>query len=415
MLLRRLVAFPESRRILVLHMLAYVCVSVEYGVTGIMVATLLRGGFGASSWQTLMATSSVSIMSLLAIFWNEVYRRLEVRTYLVALYVIAIVPLGLIALCSTAWPLVICVLLSAFGTGGIQSLYADILRSCYPPASRGRIFTVLKTIEQLVVMVTAYGIGTWLDHYHLAYRVYYPLAVVVIGIGFLMLHRITCQTLFRERPRLAHAQGILRSMRGAWRNMFAVLGRDPYFRRYETAFCTYGLGWMICYSLLAFLVVDKLKLNYQAIAVSTQSALQLTVLVMLVPAGLLMDRIGPIRLSGWTFLFLLLYPVGLLFVWDAWSLTIITILYGVGMAGVNLSWTMGPLTLAKNAADAPHYLAIHATLVSVRAILGQLPAVAYYRWTNQLAPPFVVAAILFVVGAALMFRLERQRSAEPAK
>lgn len=413
--LRRLVAFPESRRILTLHLVAIFCLSVEYGVTGIMIATLLYKTLGASKTQVLIATSSVPVMSLLAIFWNEIYRRISVGKYLLLLWSVAIVPLGLISLFSTAGPVLVCVLICAFGTGGIQSVYADILRSCYAPVKRGRVFSVLKAIEQFMVMATAISIGIWLDHNHAAYRMYFPLAVVVIGIGFVLLYRITCQQLFRERLLPPVAAGIARSMRGAYRQMFAVFQKDPEFRQYETAFCTYGLGWMICYSLLPFLVTDKLGLKYGQIAFSTQMALQLTTLLMLVPIGMLMDRIGPIRVSCWTFLFLIIYPVGLLFVWNAASLTAFTIVYGIGMAGVNLSWTMGPVTLAKEASQAPQYLAIHATLVSLRALLGQLPAVLWYKHTHQLRPPFVAAALLFLVGSFLMFRLGRKRSVVPQK
>jgi hypothetical protein len=409
--LRRLVAFPESQRILVIHMLAYLCVAVEYGVTGIMVATLLRDRFGASTWQTLMATSSVPIMSLMAIFWNEVYRRLHVGAYLLALWTVAVLPLGLIACFASAWPVLICVLIAAFGTGGIQSLYADILRNCYPPAARGRIFSVLKTIEQSVMMVTSFAVGTWLDARHDAYRYYFPITVAVVGVGFLLLHRITREPLFLERPRETSTQPILTSLGGAYRNMLAALRNDPGFRRYETAFGIYGLGWMICYSLLAFLVTDKLGLRYQHIALSTQSVLQFTTLVMLLPAGMLLDRIGPIRLCGWTFLMLIAYPLGLLFATHAGWLAAYTVIYGVGMASVNMCWTMGPVSLAKNPSQAPHYLAIHATLVAVRAVFGQLPAVAFYHWTGRLGPPFVAAAVLFGIGSILMFRLARWREA----
>lgn len=390
-------------------MVAMFCLSVEYGVAGGMVAVLLRKTLGASEWQTLVATSCVSIMSLLAIFWNEVYRRVNTGRYLLLLWALAILPLSGIAFFSSPGPVLACLLVSALGTGGIQSIAADILRSCYPPISRGRIFSVLKTIEQLVIMVTALSVGFWLDHNHYAYRIYFPLSVGVVGVGFLLLYRISRQPLFQERLRQQQtARPLGASLRGAYQSMLAVLKKDAAFRAYETAFCAYGIGWMMCYALMPFLVADILHLDYKEVAWSTQVVVQLTTLLTLMPGGLLLDRIGPIRLSAWTFAFLVVYPIGLLFVWNVWSLMAVTVLYGIGMMGVNLSWTIGPVTLARDASHAPHYLAIHATLVAVRGLLGQFPAVAWYYFSGQIRPPIAAAGLLFLIGALLMARLDRR-------
>src|SRR5205085_11868331 len=72
MFLHRIVAFPESRRILRLHLVAQVFLAVEAGVFT-MIPVLLRGRFAASEWQTMLATASQAFMAMLAIFWNELY------------------------------------------------------------------------------------------------------------------------------------------------------------------------------------------------------------------------------------------------------------------------------------------------------------------------------------------------------
>jgi hypothetical protein len=390
------------------------CLSVQWGVAA-MTPFLLRKTLGANDWQTFIATSSISGMYLLAIFWNEVYRRLSSGRYLLLLWMLAIVPLGAVALFKTPWPVLACILLSATGTSGIQPIVADILRSCYPPATRSRVFSVLKTIEQLVVMASALGIGIWLTRNHYAYRVFFPISAVIIGLGLLLLYRITREALFRERLWREPSLPLLRSIMLAWRSMADAMRRDPDFRQFETGYTIYGLGWMMCYALMPFLVVDFLRLTYEQVAWSTQSVQQLTIVLTLVPVGLLMERIGPIRLSGWTHVLLVIYPLGLLFVWDAWSLAVLTVLYGVGMTSMNLVWTIAPVTLAKDASQAPHYLAIHATLVSVRALLGQLSAVAYYHFTGQIRPPLAFAGVLFAVAAVIMFRLDRRRAGQPVR
>jgi len=133
----------------------------------------------------------------------------------------------------------------------------------------------------------------------------------------------------------------------------------------------------------------------------------MVLLAMTVPTGYLMDQLGPVRLSGWAFASLVVYPLGLIMAGGVWGIAAATFLYGLGITAVTLAWTIGPITMARNAAEAPHYLAIHATLVSIRAILVQFPAVAIYKYTGSVRIPLVIAAVMFLLGSTLMLRLSR--------
>lgn len=414
MIFRRLIAFPESKQILVLHVLAAPFLAVQLAVIA-MAPFLLRRHFCASELQVVLATSSAALLSMLAIFWNQAYVRLQPGRYLLVMWLLSVLPLGGVAFCSSAWPVLLLVLVSAAGMGGIQSVIGDILRNCYPPRSRNRVFSILKVLEQSTVMVSTFGIGVWLDHNVQAYRIYFPLAVALIGTGLFLVARITQQRLFQERLVPASEElreSLLRGLFGAFRKMRAVLAADPRFRRYEAAYCVYGLGWNICNALVPFVAIDILRLRYGQVGFSTQAACQFTLILMLLPASLLTDRLGPIRMSAWSFAWLLLWPLGLMVARNVVDLTIVTVLYGIGITAVNLTWTLGPVTLARNAAHAPQYLAIHATLVSVRAVLGQFPPVYLYYRYHQIWPSLVTAALLFATGAVMMARLERDSRLE---
>jgi MFS family permease len=189
--------------------------------------------------------------------------------------------------------------------------------------------------------------------------------------------------------------------------MWQVFVDDRDFRRYEIGYFIYGLGWMICTALLPFLVVDHLNLNYEQIARSTHTILEFTLILMMVPAGHWVDRFGPIRVAGLAFLALTLYPVGLMLAVGPNSLMFVTICYGIGLSGVHLAWTIGPITLAKHPSHAPHYLAIHATMVGFRALIGQYSAVALYTATGIIEIPLVLASYCFFIGAIVMFKLYR--------
>jgi hypothetical protein len=51
----------------------------------LIVPVLLRKQFEASVWETAVATAATSVLSLLAIFWNELYRRVRPTRYLMLL------------------------------------------------------------------------------------------------------------------------------------------------------------------------------------------------------------------------------------------------------------------------------------------------------------------------------------------
>jgi Na+-transporting NADH:ubiquinone oxidoreductase subunit NqrE len=101
------------------------------------------------------------------------------------------------------------------------------------------------------------------------------------------------------------------------------------------------------------------------------------------------------------------------------GLGLATAVYGIGMAGVQMSWMLGPVALAGSPEKVPQYVAIHATLVGVRGILFQCLGMALYRLTGSFTWPLLLAAAAFAWAAAQMVRLHAlQRAtrgaAEPA-
>ena len=431
----RLAAFPESRRILILHLLSTPFSAVYFGVIEIMPVMLLKD-FNAASWHIPIATSALSAMFLLSICWNEIYLRSNVRIYLLLVYLLAYLPVAGIALCHRPeWVLAI-VLLSSMGLAGFNSLNGDMLRHCYAEPIRSEVWGLLNAVWQGAIMVLAYAVGKWLDADGQAFRIYMPVSAVLLAIGVWLLARITYEPLFAERARARPTQPVGEALRSAYANMTKTLREDPVFRRYETAFGIYGMGWMTCAALLPFLAVDILNMSYTGFARSTQVAFKLTFILMIIPAGSLIHRFGPIRVAGRCFALMSLWPVGMTLVSllpagllqsrvelglgrplvSELSLAVVMVASAVATSGIHLAWTLGPVALARDPAHAASYLAIHATLVGVRSVVAQFPAVLLYRLTGQIWLPLSLAIVLFLTGAWLMRRLERapQAPTEPA-
>jgi len=417
--LRLLVAFPESRRILWIHLIASPFLALQWGAMA-MVPVLLRGHFGASPWQTTAATAAIPLMFILSIVWGELYRRLDGGRYIVLVWLLAAGPLGLMAICRSPSALLACMFLSAVGLAGMNPLNGDILRSCYPPNARSKIYALTQMVAQSTIMVITYGIGIWLDRNEEAFRIYMPAAAAGVAVGMLLIHAITRQRLFQERLRHNNTLPLVASLRGLARLTTEAFRKDRDFLRLEIAFLVYGLGWMICQAILPFLVWDVLRLSYADVARATQSTFQLTLVLTMLPVSYLMDRYGPVRMAAWGFLMVAIYPLGLILVvrGTTWmdtvtALTLVTVWFGVGVSAIHLAWTIGPVSLAPTASDASHYLATHASMVAPRTLVGQALALGLYTATGSVHLPLAAAVACAGTGAVLMFRLHAHRRRPP--
>ncbi|MHC4674739.1 MAG: MFS transporter [Planctomycetota bacterium] len=374
-----------------------------------MVPVFLRKpeGFAGSELETVIITSAIPVMSLACIFWNEAYLRIRNSRYILIVWILAFVPLGGIALCHSPEMVVFCMVLSAFGMSGTPPLAGDIMRNCYPESRRGSVYSILSAAGQVSVIAVTFLIGQWLDADREAFRVYMPISVIILGVGMFLTYMITREPEFQQRKKPKPTERLRTSLLNAYRNMMTVLGQDRSFRRYEIAFFIYGTGWMVCMALLPLLVVDKLKLDYDEVANATQVTLFAVLLIAMVPAGYLLDKIGPIKLASLGFACMAIYAIGLILATNMITLTIAVVFSGLGMTGVHLAWMIGPVALARHASQAAHYIAIHATLVGARAIVGQFPAVMFYKYTGNIQIPLGAAILCILTGTILMRRLAR--------
>ena len=68
-----------------------------------------------------------------------------------------------IALCHEPRTTLVFVVLSAAGFGAMTPISADMLRNCYPPAVRSKVFSILQIATQFTIMVGTLSLGKWLD------------------------------------------------------------------------------------------------------------------------------------------------------------------------------------------------------------------------------------------------------------
>src|SRR5262249_54986830 len=144
---------------------------------------------------------------------------------------------------------------------------------------RGRIYSTVWGASMLAGAGAGYVVGEWLRKNEEGFRILLPAAAAVqlLGVGaFFLLSHATGHARRREaQVREAVARygaddrDHLRKLLSPIAHMGGILRADPLFARYEAAFMTYGVGWMITYALIPIIVTARLNFDYDQIAEST--------------------------------------------------------------------------------------------------------------------------------------------------
>ena len=130
------------------HLVYTLLSALLFANTTWLIPLLVRLRFGSADpywkdWQTTLVTAAVPICMMLSIFWNALLRRSTLRTYLLVWWLVAVLPLGCLALVQNYWQLLACHVLAAAGLGGTSPLGGKLLQHFYSVATRGRIYALL--------------------------------------------------------------------------------------------------------------------------------------------------------------------------------------------------------------------------------------------------------------------------------
>lgn len=394
------------------HLFFVICWATGQAVIA-MLPVLARRHFAAGDWQTVLITGAGPTLLTAAIFWHEVLQRMSLVRYFICYWLVGVFPLGLATWVNDFWTLWTLQVIAAIGAAAWSPLSGTLLKRFYADHVRGRVFSILSIVTLSSTMLTAAGIGAWLEHDPQAFRIYMPLACVAHLLGIVAL--IVVARLHHAVPVARTTAPLATAVIAPLRGMGAILRADSRFRRYEQAFMTYGMGWMICNALVPVLATEKLRLSYQEYANATQVAQNFGMIAMAIPMGWLMDRVGAARTSALAFLGLTIYPIALMLAANVTHLAVGTVAFGMAMAGVQVGWLLGPVSLAPRSDLVPQYVAIHATLVGVRGVIAQGLGMLVYVHTGSFIWPMLVAALAFLWSSQQMWTLRSAIVTPPRK
>lgn len=365
--------------------------------------------FHAGEWQSAILAGAGPTLAMVSIFWGELLRRVSIQRYLIVFWAVTFIPFAAVGFSTALYQLFAGYLLCVIGWAAWSPVEGRLLKAFYADDVRGRRMGALGIARVGGGALSALGIG-WIIHLDRSAIAACFLSVALLQLlGVLILGSLA-------RGRIPQATAIAPTrLLAPIIHMREVLAADRNFYHYERAFMTYGIGWMICTAVLPTFATHQLGMTLVEYAGATQVTFLMSSLLANYPVGMVNDRLGPIRTSGLAFGLLVLYPIGLYLCHSVSQVTLVTILYGATMTGVNMGWSLGPILLAGSSEKTTQYVAIHASLVGVRAVIGQIVGMGLLQLTGRYESSFVVAVIVFGLASRQMWRLHREMAGAPAR
>lgn len=304
------------------------------------------------------------------------------------------------------WWLLFAGLLIAVNLDAVYTPHRNaMIRANYALTARGRIFGMIQLVSMVASVAGAMAAGRVLDLDPRWARVVFPVGATIAIVGYALMARIRWRY---DGPVEVPAQRglvlVWQSMREAVAASVKTLKQDPDFRRFELGFMLYGIGLLAATPL--FVTHFAKVFTTEQWATADRLVLPLTQLVLIGLVGRLSDRIGIVKVAGLSFGLLVPFFLLMAAVATPWQLCAANVLFGACMAGVNVSWSLGPLYFAPRG-QAHHYSAVHMACVGVRSVLGPVLGYAMFLAVSFEAA-LAMAAAFEVAAAAVTFRLARR-------
>ena len=366
-------------------------------------------GAGDAILTALVVGPTVAL--LFAAWWSGLLDRREKSSTFLVFGMLGRLSLLLVAGAGTAVSFTAVIAVATFLYGALVPASNALIQRNFTAAERGRVLGLGIALQALTAIAVSLLVGRLYDWRPEAYRVVYPAAAACGFFSCLRLARVR----FRSRPgepveKKLFGPGLGKALAAALRHPFAgaleLLREDRGFRRYEMGFMSYGLAWMMLQPTIPVFLVEKLQVAYTEVANARGLIYFAMIAALSHPFGRLLDRIGPIKVSRIAFTILAIFPLLLASARGVGMAYLAFLVYGCGMAAVNLGWTTGPIHFARER-DSAGYMGAHVALVGVRAIVGGPFGIWLYRASGSPMATFALASALFFIGSLIMTRGDR--------
>ena len=385
---------PEIRRALRIDISATLLFTVFAGLTGPVLALVLRRELGATPVQLAVMSSAGGACLLLSLLWAKAFHGRPPLPYLVWPGFVARGVFLLVPFVSSAWSFVGLVIARDFFGAAVAPAQAAVVERVYPRAQRGRALGLIRAAGAVLGIGLALAAGQLFDR--IGYRWLFVAAALLGMAASLRLRRLAV-----PEPETGGA-GAPVSVRGAW----LVVRDDRAFRRLLIASFLFGFGCWIQTPAQPLLLVDVLQVSASQLGVCAAVAAVAT-LAGSAYWGWLVDRKSSREALRVMYLLGAMTPLIYYVAWSPWVLVASAVTDSLVAVGLELVWMMAIIDVAGPQRTA-QYVAIGATLAGVRGVTGPLIGGLVIHALGIHAV-YLVAAILTFSGAWLAGRELRVR------
>lgn len=382
------------------HQLAGILEGLCAGIVGLNIF-IAKKTLVAADWEISALNALPGTVLMFSSLWAQFMTDRNNSRFIIFAGMLGRLTLLAFLMISSSFPLLVMVVLLNLMHGVFMPAQSRIFQANYTSRTRGRAVSLVQSRTMLVTALVAFVAGKLLDYRPYSFQWLFPVAGL---FGFWAYYRFTLIDM-----RGGGARQTARKKGFPFSDFFSILRKDRQFLWYEVFFFMYGLGFMVTNPLVYYLFVDSLGMSYDDAAGSYLVLPQLIMLVLTPLYGRLMDRINPIRLCAIAFAFLAFWPLTLAFTTRVWHAYAGFVFYALGMAAVQVTWTLGALFFAP-AREAQKYHSIHVTLVGLRASFVPWLAVMVLRPLAGLRISFLVGFGFFTVASVFMILLHLHTS-----
>ncbi len=284
-----------------------------------------------------------------------------------------------------------------------------ILQNKFRKENRGLLFGYTASIITIVMITVSYITGILMDRNEQFFRIYFIFVGIMGFISMLVLSMIKVNKKSLPPSKFSFNKIFIQPIVGA----FEVLKKDKNFAIFQRNFFIYGFAYLSLLPAIPKYLVDYLGWDYSKTFIGKSIISQLGILILAPLAGKIHDKKSPAYFTGFTFLILALYPfflfISSFYTGQIYSMILVYTafaLFGVGMAGMVISWNISSLFFAGQK-DVSMYQSVHVTLTGLRGMIFPLIGLFIMK-TFGIRILFTVALLVFMLASFLSFRLYKK-------
>jgi MFS family permease len=403
------------------HIIAQIFSGLSTGIATLQ-DIILKKSLDGTDFQILLLSLFIHSAFLASLYGAEIINRSSNFPKTVFKFgVLAKIFLILIPIVNSPVYYIFCISVTAYLDSMMLSSWNIVFRHNYTEDRRSKLYAYASTIATVMLLFSSTIIGVLLDRDNTLFRIFFPVSGIMGIIMYYYLSKMLALSTLRipeaEIPvKSAFSLQLVKDVLALpLRITKKIFIENKPFLRFEIYFFLYGMAFMVIMPAIPIFVVDILNLSYTPISIAKGFLFNFALILFTPLMGKYIGSGNPTKFCGYTFLILTLFPLILISAELPFAINIFSdrvyvvylayIVFGIGMSGISIAWTLGSLYYAPRF-EVSNYQAVHIALTGVRGVFS--PALGYaVMKIFSIEYTFILSAFLFLCGGLFMLMDER--------